>query len=252
MRRDRVRDLLLQNGSLQVTELARLFAVTTMTVRRDLATMECEGALLRTHGGCVLQASMVREAPFAEKIRRRAPQKAAITRAAVQRLEAGQSIYMDTGTTMLHVARQLQKGVTLQVCTSNLRVAIELFGRTELEVVVLGGTLGRKSPDLAGPIPVRALDQVRFGVALLGADAIDPARRETYAADLPSAELARAAMARASRVMLLADSSKFGGRGMAVVGKLGPGMVLITDQGISRTDLRNLRKSGVEVVVVAA
>ena len=102
-----IRDRLLKAGSLAVEELAAALGVSTMTVRRDLTRMEKAGVLTRTHGGCELQTRQAKERSFAEKDRDGRTEKMAIAAVAVRLLRPGQAIYLDTGTTALHLARAL-------------------------------------------------------------------------------------------------------------------------------------------------
>ncbi|MBN1909265.1 MAG: DeoR/GlpR transcriptional regulator [Pirellulales bacterium] len=248
-RQEEIRDLLTQRGRLSVEELAETLQVTTMTIRRDLAAMEQDGMLTRTHGGCVLQSPFVNELPFTEKDQQRQPQKLAIAREAAKLLTHGQRVYLDTGTTAVHVARVLPGDLELSVLTNNLRVATELFGRKGIEVIVYGGRLAGQSPDLVGELALTHITESRIDVALMGADAVDPVRGEIYSADLGTALLSRAVRSQADRTILLADSSKFGRHSLDVVGRLGESATLVTDWEATPEDLAHLRATGAEVLV---
>lgn len=221
-----------------------------MTVRRDLAAMEEQGVLMRTHGGCTLQSPMVRDLSFSEKDALRARQKAAIAREAVRLIKPGQSLFIDTGTTVLHFVRALPENYNLQIFTNNLRVAMDLFSRPGFEVNVFGGRLASISPDLVGDVALTRAGEYQLDVAIMGTDAIDPVRGETYAADIPTANLDRMVQRQANRVVILGDSSKMGKRSLALVARLQQGIILITDDGASPRDLALLRKTGAEIVAV--
>lgn len=241
-------DLVLERGRLSVAELSRRFGVTGMTIRRDLAALEEEGAITRTHGGCVPAAGAAMELPFAEKEGRGRPEKRAIAREAVSRLPEEAAVYLDTGTTAAEVARLLPAHRRLHVFTNNLQAALELQGREGVRVTVYGGELGRRSPDLTGEAALAQLRQVRVDLAVVGADGVDPERGEFYAADLATATLSRAAQAQAGRVLACIDSSKFGTHGRALAGRLGDGVTLVTDSRLSRAHRRALRRLPCEVV----
>lgn len=249
-RQEAIVELLARRGRLNVEELAPELNVTAMTIRRDLAALEQSGVLTRTHGGCVLQSPFVRELPFSEKEHQHRAQKYAIARAAAAMLKPGNRIYLDTGTTAVHVARVLPAGLGLCVFTNNLRVAMELFGREGVEVIVYGGQLGRQSPDLTGEIALSRMQDYRLDVAIMGADALDAARGEYYSADTSTAMLSRQARRQAERTLLLVDYSKFGKHSQAVVDRLEEGVTLITDDRISEEDSRMLRETPAELVVV--
>jgi len=243
-----IQNLLAERGRLSVEELSSLLHVTMMTIRRDLASMEKAGVLTRTHGGCVLQAPFVPERPFEEKDQQQRVQKLAIARSAAQLLSANDSIYLDTGTTAVHLARVLPPDRNLHVFTNNLRVALELFGRTGVEVTVFGGTLARQNPDLVGDIALAHVNGFRIDVAALGADALDAQRGEFYSADMATAMLSAAAARQAERTMVMVDSSKFGKHSLTVAGRLGENDTVITDDGATETDRAALRATGAKVV----
>lgn len=247
-RQEQIYEALTRQGRLSVAALARQLRVAPMTIRRDLARMEAAGLLMRTHGGCVLASPFVAELSFPEKLRRRQREKTAIARAAVQLMREGETVYLDTGTTALAVARALPADRNLRVVTGNLRVAMELFGRAGVQVMVLGGRLGTRNPDLIGPEAVAQLEALRFDTAVLGADAIDASRGEVHSADADSAALSRAAAKRADKVLVVADSSKLGRRGMAMTVRLAEGVCLVTDDGVDKRMREALRATGAKVV----
>lgn len=251
-RQETIRRLLAGQGRLSVQALARRLRVTLMTIRRDLTALEQAGVLTRTHGGCVLHSPFVAEMPFPSKLRLRQAQKVAIARETVRQLKRGQSIYLDTGTTALQVARALPPHLDLRVFTNNLRVAMELLGRSNARVTVYGGDMTGRSPDLAGEIALAQLQQYRLDVAIVGGDALDATRGEFYGADTATALMSRVAQRQADRVLVAMDSSKIGKRGLAVAGKLEAGVTLITDDEVSRPVQAALRATGAGLILAAA
>ncbi|MCC6152192.1 MAG: DeoR/GlpR transcriptional regulator [Candidatus Hydrogenedentes bacterium] len=249
-RQDLIRKWLSEEGSLRVGDLVDRLKVTSMTVRRDLAAMEEEGILVRTHGGAAYQAPMVRDLSFSEKDALQAREKSAIAREAIKLLHPGASLFIDTGTTALHFARALPKTMNLRVFTNNLRVAMDLFSREGFEVNVFGGTLAQNSPDLVGESALTRAQEFRVDIAFFGADAIDPRRGEVYAANIPTANLDKTVQRQAEKSVVLADSTKIGKHSVALVARLNESIVLVTDDGASARDIANLRKFGAEVRVV--
>lgn len=251
LRQESILELLARRGRLNVEELADELRVTAMTIRRDLAAMEKSGVLTRTHGGCVLQSPFVRELPFSQKDQQHREQKYAIACTAVGMLNSGDRIYLDTGTTAMHVARVLPAGLDIKVFTNNLRVALELFGREGVEVIVYGGALAAQSPDLTGEVALARIQDFRIDVAVMGADALDVGRGEFYSADLGTAMLSRQAQRQAQRTFLLLDNSKFEKHSLAMVGRLGENITLITDDRISEEDQQLVRDTAAELVIVS-
>ncbi len=250
-RQDSILELLARRGRLNVEELAAELSVTAMTIRRDLAALEKAGVLTRTHGGCVLQSPFVRELPFSQKDQQHRDQKYAIACAAVGMLKSGDRIYLDTGTTAVHVARVLPAGLDLCIFTNNLRVAMELFGREGVNVSVYGGALAPQSPDLTGEVALTRIQDFRIDVAIMGADALDVTRGEYYSADMGTAMLSRQAQRQAQRTLLLVDNSKFGKHSLAVVGRLDEKTTLVTDDRISPEDRQLVRDTSAKMFIVS-
>lgn len=251
-RTEEILAVLAEHGAASVDEMAARLGVTGMTIRRDLASLEAQGVVTRTHGGCVLRSPLVayvHEKPFAEKSRQRLLQKSAIARAAVARIADGSSVYLDTGTTAIQVARHL-RATSCTVFTNNLWAALELFGKSLVATVVFGGTFAGGSPDLQGEMAVQQIGQYTYDMAILGGDALDPDMGELFAADLGTAALSRAAQRRSARVLIAMDSSKIGKTSLSVVRTLQKGDLLITDSRLSVADRSKIRRRGVDVRVV--
>jgi DeoR/GlpR family transcriptional regulator of sugar metabolism len=231
-----------RSGPAHVGELAASFGVSEMTVRRDLAELERDGKLTRVHGGAVVAA----EPSFAEVVVERLDQKDRIGAAAAALVEEGQTIMLDIGTTTLQLARHL-RGRRVTVITSNLAAYEELLPETSVELVLLGGVVRRNYRSVVGVLAEDALRQLRADVAFLGASGVeeDLAVVDTTMVEVP---IKRAMMSAAARTVLLADSGKFGMRG--VVRVCGPKEldVLITDDGAPPALRRSLARAGVEVI----
>ncbi len=243
-RRERILGLLAGQERGSMDEMASQLGVSTMTVRRDIEALASEGLVLRTPGGCVLRSALVAEATFSEKEGLRREAKAAIALRAVAHLTRGMRIYLDTGTTCLHVARALPLQMDLQVYTNNLRIVSELAGRTGVCVTVYGGALAGRNPDLIGEYAVARIASLHLDLAFTGADALDPETGQFYAADPSTALLTETAQRQSGKTIALIDSSKCGRRGVAVAGRLGPGSILITDSELPGNARRMLRRTG--------
>ncbi len=231
-----------RSGTAQVTDLAAAFGVSEMTVRRDLRDLEDEGKLTRVHGGAVAAD----EPSFAEVVVERLDRKGRIGAAAAELVQDGQTIMLDIGTTTLQLARHL-RGRSVTVITSNLAAYEELLPETSIELVLLGGVVRRNYRSLVGVLAEDALRQLRADVAFLGASGLesDCSVVDSTMVEVP---IKRAMLAAATRSVLLADSAKFGMRG--VVRVCGPEEldVLITDDEAPEAACAELRRAGVEVI----
>ena len=133
--------------------------------------------------------------------------------------------------------------------TNNLPAALDLFGAEAIEVIIPGGVLGRRSPDLTGDFSLARLRDRHFDLAIVGGDALDPVTGEFYAADLATAALSRAAQQQADRTFACIDGSKLDQRALAVAGRLREDATLFMDGKIPVAARRGIRRLGAKVVL---
>ncbi len=244
-----IREMLAQRQSISIRELSELFVVSEMTVRRDLAKLEHGGQVRRTHGGAVRAERMVFEFDFAARRRQHQRAKQAIACEALRLIRPGQRIILDTGTTTLELAHLLSDMADITVITPSLAVASMLQFSHGVQTVLLGGTVRRGSPDLAGPLTERNLDQFAADIAFQGADAVGP-DGSLYTADTRIVGVDRKIRERAERTYVLADSSKIGKTALIKHGHVSEVAALITDGGIE-PDLRKALEDIPTAIIVA-
>jgi len=207
-RQESILAFLAGSDEVSVPELTAHFNVAAMTIRRDLSHLAEQGLITRTHGGAILAAPSVVAFAFQQRRQTQMAQKLAIAGAAVRMVKPGMTVILDTGTTTLEVARLLGKIPRLKVLTSSLAVASVLLAHDDLELVLLGGTASKGSPDLSGPLTELNLAAFRADLAFISADALD--ERGFYTGIQEIANVSRAMIASARHTILVADSSKFG------------------------------------------
>jgi DeoR/GlpR family transcriptional regulator of sugar metabolism len=208
LRINKILEALAGREEVSVAELTERFQVTSMTIRRDLDILEQQGRITRTHGGTRLAAPSIVAFKFQKRRQSCLAEKRAIARAAAELVKPGMTVILDTGTTTLEVARALGGIPQLNVLTSSLAIASALLAYSNLELVLLGGTVSKNSPDLSGPLTEDNLAAFRADLAFIGADAVDA--RGLYTSSQQIARVSRAMIANARRTILVADSSKFG------------------------------------------
>ena len=234
-----------------VAQLAAECGVSEMTVRRDLADLAAEGRVIRTHGGAALSDRVSFEFKFLQRTEQNASAKSQIAWAAAQRVEAGQTVLLDSGTTTLAVGRALRGLERLTVITTSLPIASELQYCPGMEIILLGGRLRADAPDLEGTLTLRGLELVHADVAFVGADAIDNDGR-TYSESLEVAHLLERMCAAASCVYVVADSSKMGKTALGAFGSLAQCSGLITDGAITRERRKAIEKNGGKIITNAS
>ncbi len=237
-----------EHGHVSVQELSSEMDVSDVTIRKDLKLLEDKNLLFRTHGGGSVKNPYANDRPVNEKEQLYREEKQRIAKEAAKMIGQNDSIIIASGTTVLALARCINPLSHLTVITSALNVALELSHRPNVEVLQLGGQLRQNSSSVAGPYAEELLKDVTCGVLFLGVDGIDPETGLTTTS-LMEARLNQKMMDAAQVTVVLADSSKFGKRGLGKICSLDKIQHIITDSGISDSMKSVLEESGIKVTI---
>lgn len=209
-RRARIVEFLRAHGAVTLVQLAQALGASVSTLRRDLDELQQEGALDRTHGGALLRKlSYATFEPAAAAAAELSPaEKAAIGAAVAARLQPGQSVIFDSGSTTLAAARAaVERGLALIAVTNDLEIAKVLGTGRNMQVHVLGGRLRPGSHTLLGEAGLAFAAGLRADVLLLGAHALT---KGVVSETTPELVAMKQALLQASdRHWLLLDGSKF-------------------------------------------
>ncbi len=205
-RRDAILTQARGGGRLEVEDLARLLGASRETIRRDLARLDRAGLLRRVHGG----AQPVAEGPFPQRMHEAVEAKRAMARHVAAGLQPGDSLFLDTGSTTLFLAEEIARLNGLIVITNSADIA-DLCQKGN-RVILLGGEYRAEGRETLGPLAVAQISQLRAGRAILTVAAVT--ERGVFDIDPQEAEVARAMVAQADEVTILADGSKMGRAGV--------------------------------------
>jgi len=249
-RHARILRLLDSRDFLAVDEICRHCDSSVATARRDCCELVAGGAAERHRGGIGrVRRDALAMVPFAAREMRQAAAKSAIAAAAATRLSAGDAVFVDGGTTTLHLAVHLG-AVSLRLITNSLRLAVAVGGATyanPVEVLCTGGVLLPRGGMLIGPQARAGIENYRAAWAFLSAGGIGP--EGLFNTDELVQDIERSMIANADRVAVLADHTKLGARSLCRVCELGRIHLLITDRHPANAPmLTKLRRAGVEVV----
>jgi DeoR family transcriptional regulator of aga operon len=239
---------LANGGSVDVGELAEELTASPATIRRDLAMLERQRLLARTHGGAVAQAVSY-ELPLRYKGVRRAEEKRRIARAAAARVSDGMAVGLTGGTTATEVARALTDHEQLTIVTNAINIASELGVRPNIKLIVTGGLARSPSYELSGPIAEASLTGLNLDVAFIGVDGID-ARAGCTTHQEVEAHTNRVMIEHTKRVVLVTDSSKIGKVAFAQMCEASAVDELITDRAADADAVRALTEAGIRVTLV--
>jgi DeoR/GlpR family transcriptional regulator of sugar metabolism len=245
-RQARIEEYLQRVEFASLNELAQEVQASVSTVRRDLTLLEVKGTIRRTHGGARLVDLRSEEFIFAARDTHQLAEKEAIGKACAELIRPQQSLILDAGTTVYHVARYLEPKAP-QIVTNSLPVANLFASAYRLEVVLSGGVIYPRLGVLVGPLAVETFSKIQADVAIMGAGGISWEGVTNSHGLL--IEIQQTMMASAQRVILCLDHTKFGRRSVSRLCDLEPIDVVVTDAGAPQELVDGLRQRDVEVVV---
>ena len=248
-RRRAILELLNRDGRVLVADMAQQFETSQVTIRKDLEILHSHGLVHRTHGGALPSREGALEDPtLREKEKFHRKEKLHIAQAAARMVSEGQVVILDSGTTATAVARELRKFRNLTIITNAVNIAAELAG-DPVEVILTGGTLRKNSFSLVGPIAEETLRRLHADILFLGVDGFD-VQYGLSTPNLLEAKVNRVMVEVAKRTIAVCDSSKFGRRSLSLIVPSSGLHEVITDRGLAKSDLKALRKAGLEVTLV--
>jgi DeoR/GlpR family transcriptional regulator of sugar metabolism len=246
-------ELLSESGSVSLKELTEKLAASEMTLRRDLKDLEARGLARRVHGGAVLASD--RDPGYWLRFKQFQKEKRSIGVAAAQQIEAGQSIYLDTGTTAIEAARalvrrSLEENLRFRVTTHAINIGAELAGHPNITLHQIGGEIYSDTFGATGPAALAQIAALNFDVFLLGVSGADPVAGWTASSPV-GVEIKQAVLERARRVCAIGDSSKWEKVCFASITPLDAVDAWITDQRLAPEVCDALGARGVRVTRAA-
>jgi DeoR/GlpR family transcriptional regulator of sugar metabolism len=245
-RRHNILALLAEQGEVSVDTLAKHFATSEVTIRKDLAALESHGLLLRRYGGAV---SMPQEL-IGEPSQRVSAYKQAIARAAVARIKEHARIIIDSGSTTAAMIPELGRQPGLVVMTNSLHVANALSALEHEPVLLMtGGTWDPHSESFQGQVAEQVLRSYDFDQLFIGADGIDLERGTTTFNELLGLSRVMAEVAR--EVIVMVESDKIGRKIPNLELPWGRISTLITDDRLSFEARDQIQARGIDLVLAA-
>lgn len=249
-RQRKILELLQQEKSVKIKELAQQLGVSIITIRRDFDELSDSGQIKKIYGGAVLPE----ESPvfpghpfFNSRLQQQQVEKIHIAETAASLVQDGDVIALDIGTTCLELAKQLKNRRNLTILTNSIPILLELM-YSDLEVYSLGGQLRGSQQSLHGSIALHSLEDFFVSKAFISAGGITLDNGLTDH-NRDSAELCAAIIRRAEQAILLADNSKFGKNAAAVIGPLEMVDTIITDDGLPKQYADGITASGVQLIM---
>lgn len=249
-------DFIAAHGHVDVDKTARSLGVSTATIRRDLNHLHDQQLVSRTHGGAVA-TSVSYDLPIRYRSSKRRSEKIRIAQAAAALVGPGAVVGLNGGTTTTEVARAIADqaahtagdGSRVTILTNAINIAGELTVRQHVKLVMTGGVALPQSFELTGSLAGATLRQVELDLAIIGVDAFD-AELGARALDEQEASVDELMARQASRVVIVADSSKLTARAFALICPPSAVHDLVTDRHAPADSLARLADAGINVIAV--
>jgi len=248
-RRSRLLDMIRVRGFASIDEITRELGISESTARRDLDVLEEQGTARRTHGGVLYAGGVPRLAEFGERQPAHWAAKRAIAVKAAEEIADGETVLLDGGTTTYEVARLLV-GRSLQVVTNSLPVANLFASESRTDLVLLGGYVSPRTGVCLGPYANELLGRLHVTTTVLSAAGI--AAEGLFNSHLLLAETEQAMLRAAGRVIVVADSSKFGQKSLTLVSALDAIDVFVSDEELPASWRQAIASAGAELILAAA
>jgi DeoR/GlpR family transcriptional regulator of sugar metabolism len=249
-RRSFIADRVTSSGEVEFAVLAETLGVSEMTIRRDIEFLESEGVLRRILGGAISLQGTSAEPSFDSRASASAREKEHIAEAVVDLLVPGETVLLDSGSTVLSVAREIRKrGLELTVVTPSALAGLELSDSPGVTVYLIGGLLRPHELSLIGPETISAIERFNcdtYVMGVAGVDAIGGISEYHY----EEAHVKEAGMKVATRVIVAADQTKLGRSALVKIADLSDISILVSDAPKRNRTVAAATRLGVQVVSV--
>ncbi|MBE3557974.1 MAG: DeoR/GlpR transcriptional regulator [Ktedonobacteraceae bacterium] len=245
-RRQQIARLLAEQQRVTVPQLSQIFAVSEVTIRKDLAWLEAQKLAVRTHGGAILADAASAEMSFDVRERLQYGEKERIGALAATFIQDGETIFLDASTTALALARHLKARRELTVVTNGLRTSLEMVGSPGISVLMPGGMLRQESFSLVGSWGKAVIQHIHISKAFVGARGFTLPEGLT---DVNGEEvnLKRAIVESAKEVIGIIDHTKWGHLAFATFCPAERLKMIVTDTQAPQKLVEETRNRGIEI-----
>ncbi|MCE1254006.1 MAG: DeoR/GlpR family DNA-binding transcription regulator [Anaerolineae bacterium] len=238
---------ILEQGAVQVEELAELFQVSRMTIHRDLDDLEMQGVLRKVRNGATALPSSLFESDLRFRMKQYQKEKEAMSRAALAYIETGQAIFLDEASTLLPLVHMLPALAPLTVITNFLPIMTEISAYKDIHLITLGGEYLPRFATFTGLLTERTMESLHAEVYITSTTAVF--KGIAYHPDQQVVRVKKAMIAHSTRQILLLCHTKFGKTALHEVAPLSAFDRVIIDEGLSAENHSNLEAMGVKVDV---
>lgn len=246
-RRQAIMDLLVEARAVDLEDLAGRFAVSRMTIHRDLDDLEAAGLLRKVRGGATIEAGTRFESDFRIRALQDGPAKARMARAALALVEPGMTVMVNDGSMAALLGEMLAEKRPLTIITNNAAVIDRMRGEAGVTLIALGGVFSAKFNGFFGVVTEQALSRLRADVAFISSPAVSGL--QAFHMDDAAVRAKRAMMAAAARRCLLVSHGRFGRSALHLLADLAEFDSIITDDAPAPEDRAALDRAGIALSI---
>ncbi|MFD2650846.1 DeoR/GlpR family DNA-binding transcription regulator [Brucella rhizosphaerae] len=246
-RRQAIINLLIENHAVDLDDLAERFAVSKMTIHRDLDSLEESGVLRKVRGGATMDAGSQFESDFRFRVQQDNEAKIEMGRAALELIEPGMTVMINDGSTAAVLGSMLIEKRPLTVITNNAVIIDTLKGEGGINLIALGGVFSAKFNAFFGLLTEEALSKLSADIAFISAPAVNG--RLVYHMDESVVRTKRAMTASATRTCLLVNHQRFRRTALHVMADLADFDAIITDKSPGDKILADLELAGIKLTI---
>jgi DeoR family transcriptional regulator of aga operon/DeoR family fructose operon transcriptional repressor len=253
-RQNKILDYLQEKKTAEVEELSLQFNVTQTTIRRDLAALDSQGQIFRTHGGAMFKKPlMLQFTPLSNRLNINYDEKKRIGAYLAKFLiNDNDTIMIDGGSTTIIVAKEIAKQKQNLVIITNSSIIGEIFVKhkeSQNKVLLTGGELSENLQTEVGLLAERAITTFRVNKAIIGVSGIIP-NEGVFACDPEEGEIKRLMIENANSTIVVADNTKLTRNAFTFIDKFSAKITLVTDQSSKKYNLDPIKESGSKIVFV--
>ena len=247
-RRDDICRLLKEKNILSISEISSILNIPKITIRRDLDYLAKEKRLKKTHGGAIIERAKDYEPPYMIRYLEMVEQKKAIGKLAASLIPENSLIFIDVGTTLLELAKNLPADKNISVITNWIPIAEELGKKMFSNLFLLGGKVNCREMSIIGNYPLQFLDDFNIEICFIGLGglSIDNGLTDYTFEEI---EMKKQMIRRAKKRIVLADHSKFNRLAPIKICDLSDIDIIITSEGLGEEIKQKYKDFGIELIV---
>ncbi len=244
-RRHLILEALRSDGRVVARDLAQQWELSEDTIRRDLREMASEGLLARVHGGALPLSPPLPDFTARQQLLGDVKERMGWT--AVSLFSAGQTVFLDGGTSTAAIIRHLPPELALTIVTHSPTIAAALEHHRAVEVILVGGQLFKHSMVAVGSQAAAQIAAFRPDIFILGVTALHPVYGLTTG-DFEEAGIKRLIAAQSAQTVTLATADKIDAISPHRIAPVSELSTLVVPPDVEEARLAAYRKQGVEIM----